>query len=105
MTTSHSKFTTIAVKFLDSPNNRLYTYKAFKPITRGDLVVVKVGVSHKVVRVKEVHEEPKLDPNASYEYKWIIGTINSEEYDKQRTLEDNLNKEIKEGNNNVIQRF
>jgi len=57
-----------------------YTFKTHLKLVDDDLVVVPNGPGFKICRVMEVHKEPKIDLEATYEYKWIASRLNLADY-------------------------
>jgi hypothetical protein len=60
---------------------RTYTYKV--PTTldleKGDVVVVQVGVDGLVIgRVAEVHDVAMIDPEAEFDYRWIVQRVDTD---------------------------
>lgn len=55
-----------------------YTYKADKSLglAVGDYALVHARSELKIVQICEVHDQPQLDPNASYQYKWLVDKVN-----------------------------
>lgn len=91
-----------------------YTFKTFLALIEGDIVVVpndQKGFS--LVKVIEVHKEPQIDLDATYDYKWIIDRVDFTTYDMVLTKEKesteqlrkaqqyNKRKEVLEGLKNV----
>ena len=73
---------TIAVRFKSCSNN-LYTYKTRdKSIDVDDYVIVDTSSGYQVVEVVEVHFEPQFDLDSGIRYKWIVGKIDTKEYEQ-----------------------
>jgi len=69
--------------------DKLYTYKTMDPsIEVGDFVVVETSTRHEmtVCKVETVDIEPDLD--ATYEFKWIVGKVDREDYVAIKAKED-----------------
>lgn len=73
--------------------HREYTYKAPKSLSIdvNDKLMVKVvssrnGAEYKVVTVQEVHLKPEVQSEASFNYKWIIGKLDTIEADHQANV-------------------
>lgn len=72
-----------------------YTYKASKEmgLAVGDLALVYAQHRLTVVAIKAVHEIPKIDPNANFDYKWIIQKVDFTAY-KHNKAQDELHKQL-----------
>lgn len=77
-------YATVLVSYkLDSTqgDGALYTFKTRTFLMPGDLVVVpNIEQGFKIVRVVEYQEEPVIDLDAPYDYRWIVQRINIESY-------------------------
>lgn len=83
-------FTTVKVRFRDGNNTRLYTYKVPNDlqVQVDDMLVVDAHYSGVcIVDVKEVHERPQIDPDANFDYKWVVGKVDLESYRKRAEAE------------------
>lgn len=69
-----------------------YTYKTNFALEEGDIAIVKVGNSFRVVKVTRVDETPDLDPHSEKPYKWIVQKIDSAAYDEQVAAEKKAEK-------------
>lgn len=90
---------TIAVQFKDCTGKgfgKHYTYKTTDlSIQAGDEVVVDaVSTGLTVVVVAEAHGMLKLDPDANFAYKWIVGKVDREQYEAFLEREDEAAKEL-----------
>lgn len=74
-----------------------YTFKAeidsdFKV---GDYAVVHARNELKIVRIVQIHDAPKIDMNANFEYKWVVQKIDfgvfKERHQEQKRIETLLN--------------
>lgn len=72
------EFKTVGVQF--DGTGRYYTYKTLLHLAIGDKVVVDVNGVYKVVDVVEVHSKPKIDPKATFAYKWIVSKVDLDGY-------------------------
>ena len=72
------EYTTVEVRF--DLMSKLYTYKTRLSFTNGDFAVVNVNGVLKLVEVKVVHSVPKIDFKATFDYKWIVCKVDTEEY-------------------------
>lgn len=101
-------FTTVDVVFEDevsihelrNPNtvhcsHSSYTYKADLDLQLqiGDFAIVHARDELKIVRVVDVHLEPKIDPNARFTYKWVVQKVDARAY-LQRLDEEAQLKQI-----------
>jgi hypothetical protein len=72
-------YTTVMARFPGS--SKQYTYKThIEDFKVGDQAVVDARGETKIVTITQVHKTPRLDPNAPYEYKWIICKVDRDEY-------------------------
>ena len=89
---------TVLVTF--DKSSRSYTYKTNLDLSAGDLVIVTTGKSYGVGEIEEIHDVPKLDKGAKYEYGWVVAELNPllEEHEslklREREFLDSL-KEVK----------
>lgn len=69
-----------------------YTYKADLDLNlqAGDFVIVHARDELKIVRVIDVHSEPKIDPNAKFTYKWVVQKIDAQAYLQRLNEEEHL---------------
>lgn len=80
-------------------HEKVYTYLCPDALTPkvGDLGIVEQGGVYSIVTVARVDEESRVDINAPYRYKWVLGFIDPEPYwehlnDESFTLaEHNMN--------------
>lgn len=96
-------FTTVNVCFGNYPLNQaknkpIYTYKVPNTLqlVAGDFAVVQVGTDMKVVTVLEVHDTPKINYNADFDYTWIVSKIETTEYRKLIEQDIRLVEELNE---------
>lgn len=83
----NESFTFYNVVFHPYTGERTYTYKSFERLEPGDKVIVPTA-STSELKVVEVREEVELDDlKPGITYKWIIGKVDMEQYDKCRELE------------------
>lgn len=58
-----------------------YTYKMPNGLCKtGDMAVVETNTGLKTVYIIEVHDEPDIDPNADYDYRWIVSPVRHDIY-------------------------
>lgn len=96
-----NNFKTISVKFVQTDTDtfkrvREYTYKAplDMELKEGDLALVmspNTGIS--VVEVVTIHSTPKIDLDASFEYKWIVQKVDLTGYNARLKAEEDF-KEV-----------
>lgn len=61
------------LKDLASQTSMSYTYKMPLGLCKaGDMAVVETNNGLNVVYILEVHDEPDIDPNANFEYRWLV---------------------------------
>ena len=75
-------FNTCTVKYNDI-DQRTYTFKVHTSLAlqKDDYCVVLNNKGKpQVVQVVEVHDQPQIDPQAPYEYKWIIDIVDFTQY-------------------------
>jgi hypothetical protein len=58
-----------------APDARAYTYVTDLPLEPGDIVVVEANASLKVVVVRTVDEDVKIEPNSDTAYKWVLAKV------------------------------
>jgi hypothetical protein len=64
---------TVGCVFNDRQGATKYTYCTRQTnLAVGDLVMVKVTDGYKIVRVAEVHNTPQLDPEAKFDYRFVL---------------------------------
>ncbi|MDO4223123.1 MAG: hypothetical protein Q4D05_03725 [Acinetobacter sp.] len=76
----------------DKNHDFSYTYKIDKAIDVqvGDWVIVPARDTLKIVQVVEVHDEPQLDLNAKYQYKWVVQKVDTHAYVQRLEEEERL---------------
>jgi hypothetical protein len=80
---------------------KTYTYMTvIEDLSPGDEVIVETGEAGtlKIATVAEVHEEPDLDPQARYQYRWILsvaGTTARSEQTRLHALENQVTTILK----------
>lgn len=76
-------------------NNKLYTFKTNLELTPGDQVVVPGPADQfKVVTVVNVHDEPEIDLDADFDYKWVAAKVDLTNYVKIITMEKDALKQL-----------
>jgi hypothetical protein len=74
-------------------SDKEYTYVThLQDLKVGDLVVVVVAETPKVVIVTSVHEELAIEPNESTQYKWVVAKIDMDSYRKEMNKNQELAK-------------
>lgn len=69
-----------------------YTYKMPLGLCKtGDMAVVETNTGLKTVYIQEVHDEPDIDPNANFEYRWIVCPVRHDIYLDVLIREQRLN--------------
>lgn len=79
-------------------NQPRYTFKAEKDseLRVGDYVVVHAQETLKIVQIVEIHDTPKIDPGATFEYKWVISRIDFEAFSQRRVEEKKIARLLSE---------
>lgn len=96
-------YTTVKCEF--QVGSRCYTFKVSREtaatLKEGDLVVVAASENssnstfgYAIVRVKEIDNEPDIDLDANYAYKWIVQKIDLDSYNAQVLREKELTKKL-----------
>lgn len=68
-----------------------YTYKTNLDLAVGDDVVVDApSTGMTVVVVTAVHKTPRIDPQAAYEYKWIVTKVDKTAYEQLLAKDEEL---------------
>ena len=80
----------------DWANTKSYTFKTILSVNEGDLVVVPNGKqgNMKVVRVVTVHNEPKLDLDADFDYAWVVSKVDVIDYVNILAQEEKAGKQL-----------
>lgn len=71
---------------------RLYTYKAMLTdnIKPGDAVVVEVARGLVLVTVESVDDVPRIDVDATFDYKWVVCKVDQSAYQQRLQAEENF---------------
>lgn len=90
---------TVGVQFKDHNGEafgKVYTYKTdIKDLEVGDSVIVDApSTGLTVVIVSELHDIADLDEKATFEYKWIVGKVDTKAHEARLEKEDELAKEF-----------
>lgn len=69
-------------------------------VTRAEMTVGSNAVAAtiaglKIVRVMEIHEEPMIDTDADFDYKWIVAPVVADDYLKRVTQEVEFKKLVR----------
>lgn len=84
-------YTTCKVSFgLASPMTYTYKVRVQDEIKQDDHVVVLTANGLRVVRVIEVHDEPKIDIASDIEYKWIVQKVDMTAFDNIMAEEERI---------------
>jgi hypothetical protein len=89
---------TVSVIFQDDTRDHPvpYTYVTDLALQCEDYAIVEVTSGLKVVQVKVVHDDLRIEPNSDIEYKWIVAHINLTPYQenmaRNRTITETLGK-------------
>lgn len=82
---------TVSVIF--NSDSKMYTYKTTEDFKVDDFAIVPPTVEGRpprIVTVIEVHSVPRLDPNAQFDYKWVIGKVDFTDYNQLLSLENTV---------------
>ena len=83
-----AEFTTCSVTFASDPSGKhKYTYKVLRALdlkSFDQAVVTVKGKGLSLVNVVEVHADAQLDPEAKYEYQWILAKGGQDVMDKMQ---------------------
>jgi hypothetical protein len=75
---------------------RGYTFKTMdQTLTKGDIVVVPTGTRHGFTCVKIIDVNVPIDTQGSIEYKWIVGKVDLEQYEKILAVEETVMAKIR----------
>lgn len=92
-------FNTVSVAFEMKPNSdsQTWTYKAPDQlqVLKGDKVVVQANNSFKVGTVMEVHDEPQINLDSNYDYKWIIDKVDFALFEAITKSEEEFTKSLR----------
>ena len=77
-------------------NEKFYTYKCPLDIDVkvGDALIVNPPSGYKVVIVTAVHDQPRINPDARYEYKWIVSKVDDESYKARAANEETVRRMV-----------
>ncbi len=86
----------LAGKELPPYSRSVYTFKAETNanLQVGDFALVHANDELKIVRVVEVHDTPQIDPEAHFQYKWVVQRIDLEPYRHRLEEEKQLNRMV-----------
>lgn len=92
-------YTTIGIQF--KPNDKVYTYKCLLAdnVAEHDLVVLQspyAPFNYTIGHVAHVDATPQIDPNAAYEYKWIIQRVDTTRHDALVSVEQRFIATVQE---------
>lgn len=78
-------------------SSTLYTYKVPPTLSlkRDDLVVAQVGVDGLVIgRVAEVHDVAMIDPEADFDYRWIVQRVDTDFINSMAQEENTIRRKL-----------
>jgi DNA-binding transcriptional MerR regulator len=83
------------------PGNTLaYTFKALKEdakqLVPDDIVVVDTRHGLSLAVVAAVHDEPQIDPDSDYDYRWYVGKVETARHQQILAHEQALEKKVLE---------
>lgn len=64
-----------------SAGEKEYTYRTDISFKRGDIAIVKQGLQFKFVQIADT--DAAIDPNANFEYAWIVQRLDTTDYDNR----------------------
>lgn len=83
---------TVKVKF--SNGGSAYTYKTLDTHRPNDFVVVEAREAYSVAKVIEMDEVPDINPEADFELKWVVQSIDTARVDAIKDEEKTLARQI-----------
>lgn len=83
---------TVKVKF--SGGGAAYTYKTLDHHRAGDFVVVEAREAYGIAKVIEMDEVPDINPDADFDLKWVVQTVDSTRIDAIKEEEQILARQI-----------
>ena len=83
---------TVKVKF--SNGGAAYTYKTLDTHRPNDFVVVEAREAYSVAKVIEMDEVPDINPEADFELKWVVQSIDTARIDAIKDEEKTLARQI-----------
>lgn len=96
-------YTTVEVVFQNDSNRvvpstgRHYVYKTKKlDIQVDQTVVVRVSGKYALAQVVAVHDVPRIDVDADFDYKWIVQVVDPTEYNTTREAENTFKATLQE---------
>lgn len=93
-------------KLLGDLSVKEYTYVTHLDFKVSDLAVVRANGTVKVVYVSRVDEGCEIEPNQSIKYSWVIDKVDSEDYEKQMAINEELEATVNKAyRKNVKQQF
>ena len=94
-------YTTIGVRYQQRPHasDPSYTFKCplawAERLKEGDHVVVPgKNVGYAVVVVAEVHDKPRIEVDADFDYKWVVQLVNPAMHERIVAKEKRLQEQI-----------
>jgi hypothetical protein len=88
-------YTTAHVCFQNSSQVRVYKVKKSWGVKQGDQLIVDTSRGTVIVGVGKVDENPIIDVEARFEYKWSIGKVDRTEYDAQQVKDEEFRAAMK----------
>jgi hypothetical protein len=88
-------YTTAHVCFQNSSQVRVYKVKKSWGVKQGDQLIVDTSRGTVIVGVGKVDENPIIDVEAHFEYKWAIGKVDRTEYDAQQVKDEEFRAAMK----------
>lgn len=90
--------------FRIKPGAKKYTYVTHLDIQVGDTVIAEAGGTPKLVKVVQVDDDVKIEPNDSIEYGWIICKIDMAAYAANRERNVKIESAVAEAMRNNLRR-
>ena len=87
-------------------HEKVYTYmipdECIDSIECGDFGIVEKDGEYSLVEIRRVDETSKVDPDAQYRHKWLVGIVKREPYLERYNTENNLLQEMQKENPNRV---
>ena len=83
---------TVKVKF--SNGGTAYTYKTLETHRPNDFVVVEAREAYSIAKVIEMDEVPDINPDADFELKWVVQSVDAARIEAIKEEEKTLARQI-----------
>lgn len=80
---------------LEGSFSKRYTFKVLNDmnVKVGDICVVQTS-GYSLVRIINVHDEPNINLDSEFDYKWVVDKVNLERYKNIITVEKEMLKQL-----------